>query len=390
MQTATATRILLCADQPGTAGEVCLLLERAGHTADCRGLDRLPSQDFLSHDLVIVEGSRAAEAFCRRLRAQLHDAFLPILFLTDGHDPEARVRGLESGADVAASSSADPAELVAQVQALVRLKRLTDRLSAERAQCQQLNQKLQQAYEQVDQELLLARRVQQSLLPQTLPDMPPARFAVRYRPCGRVGGDFYDVFRLDEDHVGFYVADVVGHGLPACLLTIFLKRAVQAKEIHGKEYRLLAPDEVLGQLNRELIAQELAENPFITMIYALFNRRDLSLSFARAGHPYPLYIPRKGDPQFWKVHGTLLGIFQTQFAVQTQRLCSGDKVLFCTDGLETAGSLSEWAGSDRLLHLSSQYRDLDIDELVDRLARDLFAQADQPDDFTLLGLEIAR
>src|SRR5437762_898331 len=105
-------------------------------------------------------------------------------------------------------------------------------------------------------------------------EVGPVRFAVSYRPCGQVGGDFYDVFRLDEHHVGFYVADAMGHGVPASLLTIFLKKAVQPKEVTGSRYRLVPPGEVLGRLNRELIDQQLAQMPFITMVYGLLNCSD--------------------------------------------------------------------------------------------------------------------
>src|SRR5438132_13448650 len=103
------------------------------------------------------------------------------------------------------------------------------------------------------------------MLPQSLPDLPPARFAVHYRPSGRVGGDFYDVFRLDEDHIGFYVADVMGHGVTASLLTIFLKKAVKAKEFSGMEYRLLPTNEVLQTLNRCIYAIDLAGMQHITI-----------------------------------------------------------------------------------------------------------------------------
>src|SRR4029078_12258138 len=141
----------------------------------------------------------------------------------------------------------------------------------------------------------MPRRLQASFLPSSLPAVGPVRFAVSYRPCGQVGGDFYDVFRLDEHHVGFYVADAMGHGVPASLLTIFLKKAVQPKEVSGSSYRLVPPGEVLSKLNRDLMAHGLAELPFITMVYGLLNCRDGRLAFARAAHPHPVYLPRAGE-----------------------------------------------------------------------------------------------
>jgi len=217
---------------------------------------------------------------------------------------------------------------------------------------------------------------------------PPAHFGVYYRPCGRVGGDFYDGFRLDEDHIGFYVADVVGHGLPAGLLTIFLKKAVRAKEIDGRHYRLLPPNEVLQLLNREMIQQALAETPFVTMVYALFDRRDGTLTLSRAGHPYPIYLPRRREPELLNVHGPLLGVFETTFAVQRQRLQPGDKVLFYTDGLNASGEGQPQNSTERLLGALPQYRALPIRELVSRLSLDLLGQEGPMDDFTLLGMEV--
>jgi sigma-B regulation protein RsbU (phosphoserine phosphatase) len=389
MKTRMAAQILVYAEEPDSTAPVCRVLREAGNKVDTQRFDlsqigELPDQDIL----IVSSPTRMGEEFCRNLRQELKDRYAPILVLVDGGDAAARAGGLKSGADAVLAYPCPAEELLLQVEALARLKRIHDRLYREHEEFLQLNQRLQQAYQQIDRELLLARRLQHSLLPQTLPQVPPARFAVHYRPCGQVGGDFYDVFRLDEDHVGFYVADVMGHGVPASLLTMFLKMAVRAKEISGQDYRLLSPDQVLKQVNEELIAQEMAENPFITMVYALFDRRNLTLSFARAGHPYPLYIPRRGDLRFWQLHGTLLGVFATQFAAQTQELRPGDKVLFYTDGLETSRAEEAASGSERLLELAAQYRELDIEALVERLARALFAEASQPDDFTLLGLGI--
>jgi phosphoserine phosphatase RsbU/P len=213
--------------------------------------------------------------------------------------------------------------------------------------------------------------------------LPGVSFAVQYRPSGRVGGDFYDAFRLDETHAGFYVADVVGHGVPASLLTMFLKKAVRAKEIVGSEYHLTAPDNVLHHLNREMLEQALAENPFITMVYGLYSTTDRTLAFARAGHPYPLLVPSRGRPRFLEVHGTLLGVFETDFAQRIEPLQPGDKVLFYTDGLETAEVTAQ-----SLLARVPTYQDLPISEMVTRLADDLIGESGLADDLTLLGLEV--
>ena len=367
-----------------------LLLDGAGDVVDWDSHQGEGPESLGQFDLVVIDaGSKAdlASQLCRRLRARFANGFVPILFVSS--DREAgRITGLQSGADAQLLRPFVRGELLAQVQALLRLKRSYDSLKEESTEFHDINDRLREAYQQTEYELELARRIQLSLLPQALPDMLPARFAVRYRPCGRVGGDFYDLFRLDENHVGLYVADVVGHGLPAALLTIFLKKAVKTKEIDDRHYRLLRPDDVLQSLNRELIGQAVAENPFITMIYALFDRRDSTLAFSRAGHPHPIYVPRWDEPQLLQVHGTLLGVFDTQFTVQTQRLRPGDKVLFYTDGIGSNDNEGQQTSTERLLAALDQYRTRPIDELVAGLSRDLLEQVGPVDDFTLLGMEV--
>src|SRR5262249_62154862 len=114
------------------------------------------------------------------------------------------------------------------------------------------------------------------------------------------------------------------------------KTGVRAKEISGRHYRLVPPDEVLRRLNRDLIEQQLSDTPFVTMVYGLLDCRDATLQFARSGHPYPLYLPREGEPQLWPAEGGLLGVFDTAYAARTERLRPGDKVLLYTDGMDRA------------------------------------------------------
>jgi phosphoserine phosphatase RsbU/P len=259
-----------------------------------------------------------------------------------------------------------------------------------------VNRRLQQLHQQIDHELQLAQRIQASLLPQALPQVPHARFAVHYLPRDRAGGDFYDVFRLDEHHAGLYVADAMGHGVPASLLTIFVKKGVRAKEVHGQNYRLVPPEEVLHRLNRDLIEQcrgevtsPLPEDPFITMAYGLYNHRDRTLRFARAGHPYALHVPREGGLEFWRQEGLLLGIADATFPARTYALAPGDKVLLYSDGIDTGCFGGHAAGADSLLACATRHRALPVEEFVGRLARDLFGAGAPADDLTLLGLEVS-
>jgi serine phosphatase RsbU (regulator of sigma subunit) len=167
-----------------------------------------------------------------------------------------------------------------------------------------------------------------------------------------------------------------------------LKKAVCFKEIAGRAYRLVAPHEVLDGLNREMMALAIADSPFISMVYALFDGRDRTLVFARAGHPHPIHVPRRGEPKLCPSHGTLLGVFETQFTTQTLRLRPGDKLLLHTDGLDALTSTDKASGSEFLLALAKRYGQLPVQEFVSQVARDLIDQTREPEDFTLLGLEV--
>jgi sigma-B regulation protein RsbU (phosphoserine phosphatase) len=189
--------------------------------------------------------------------------------------------------------------------------------------------------------------------------------------------------------VGFYVADAMGHGVPASLLTIFVKKGVRAKEVFGSQYRLVPPDEVLSRLNRDLIDQKLSEQPFITMAYGLLDHSDGTVRIARAGHPYPLFVPREGEPALWTQDGLLLGIAEARFPCTTHRLGPGDKLLLYTDGVDYARYGDHGAGIESLLACVCEHRELPAQDLVARLARELFGRGPQPDDLTLLAVERA-
>jgi len=386
-------RLLLCTDTLSAAADLRLSLEQTAFAVDSHTFGDFNGHDPGAYRLVLLDGTQnihEALLCCRHLRGRIGESFVPILLVTADPSPAARLASLECGADTYLLRPFESAELLAQVRALLRIKDSHERLAEKTAEVHRINKRLQSAYHLIDQELELARRIQQSFLPQSLPEVPQVKFAVHYGPCGHVGGDFFDIFRLDEHHLGFYVADAMGHGVPASLLTIFVKMGIRGKEIFGNQYRLASPSEVLQRLNRNLIEQQLSENPFITMVYVLLNHDNGTLEFARSGHPYPLYVPFDGPPVLWQIEGSLLGVFDIHYPPRTEQLRPGDKVLLYTDGTDNALFENHPQGVKSVLAWVGRNRERPITELVDRLPRELFGEMQQKDDLTVLGLEMTQ
>lgn len=184
-------------------------------------------------------------------------------------------------------------------------------------------------------QLRLASEVQRGFLPASLPSYGPVSFRSFYRPAQYVSGDIYDVRRLDEEHVGITVADATGEGIPAALLTVFIKRALHGKEVFDGHYRLLEPAEVLQRLNEEIIEAELAECPFVAVVYGILNTRTLELRIARGGAPYPLLRRAEGTVSLIQSGGGVVGVApEFTFETQSFQLRSGDALILHSDGLE--------------------------------------------------------
>jgi len=244
----------------------------------------------------------------------------------------------------------------------------------------------------VKEQLRLAGLVQRDFLPAQLPNSDDLQGVVTFLPAEWGSGDIYDVARIDEQHIGFYVADAVGHSMPAALLTIFIKQALVMRQTVDKNYRIFSPAEVVRNLNVKMAGQKLSGYQFATCCYCLLNVKTRQLTFARAGHPYPILLRQGHPPQQLQARGSLLGIFENaEFIQETVQLQAGDRLLLYSDGAEhLVGRLHDKAGfqfAEEFLAL----KDLSITEIVDRLtelARDRDVDPAEVDDLTLVGLEI--
>jgi sigma-B regulation protein RsbU (phosphoserine phosphatase) len=242
------------------------------------------------------------------------------------------------------------------------------------------------------EQLRLAGLVQRDFLPSQLPNSEDVRWAAAFLPAEWVSGDIYDIARIDEQHVGFYVADAVGHSMPAALLTIFIKQALQMRQTIDNSYRIFPPAEVVKNLNQKMAGQKLSGYQFVTCCYCMLNLKTRQLTFARAGHPYPILLRKGQPPQQLEARGSLLGVFENaEFIQQTVQLEKGDRLLLYSDGAESLiGRLHDKEGfryTDEFLALN----DASITEIVDRLTEMATHRELNPaeiDDLTIIGLQL--
>jgi serine phosphatase RsbU (regulator of sigma subunit) len=244
----------------------------------------------------------------------------------------------------------------------------------------------------IDEELRLAARLQQDFLPKTLPQVGRLHFHTLFRPAGYVSGDLYDVMRLDEKNVAFYMADAVGHGMPAALLTMFIKNALETKEISNGTYRLLSADETMRKLNESLVEQNLSAATFATAIYGTIDTESCTVHFARGGHPLPLVMRADGKIEPLHCDGGLLGIFAGEtFEQRSADLKPGDRLIVSSDGVEVAFAEADAPDPDRWQHELLQRRHMTCEQMMLDLADKLDSGAGSlapKDDLTVIVAEV--
>lgn len=229
-------------------------------------------------------------------------------------------------------------EIRGRLATIERYHGFLQRMEQEIRNMERLSRRLNQHFREVDEEMRLAARLQRDFLPKVQQPIGPLQFATLFRPASWVSGDIFDVFRIDEHHTGFYVADAVGHGVAASLLTMFIKRSVLPRRQTASGHEPTAPSEVIRQLNDVLAEQGLPNCQFVTASYAVVDHRTLTLRYARGGHPYPLLITPGGVMTELRTPGGLLGLFQTdEFPDFETQLNPGDKMIMYTDGIELVG-----------------------------------------------------
>jgi serine phosphatase RsbU (regulator of sigma subunit) len=240
--------------------------------------------------------------------------------------------------------------------------------------------------ERIEQELRMARDIQQASLPKEVPTLEGWQITPFYQPAREVGGDFYDFFELDEGRLGVVVGDATGKGMPAALMaeaTSNMLRAV-ARALDSS-----SPGEVLAQVNETLLAR-IPANMFVTCFYAILESQSASLSYANAGHDLP-YLWHGEDAEELRARGMPLGLMPGMSYEEKEIILeSGEGILFYSDGLvEAHDPEGEMFGFPRLRALVAEH--VEERSLEETLLEELYSFVgeswEQEDDITLLTLE---
>jgi serine phosphatase RsbU (regulator of sigma subunit)/predicted ester cyclase len=239
--------------------------------------------------------------------------------------------------------------------------------------------------ERFEQELLVARRIQQASLPKEVPILEGWHINPYYQPAREVGGDFYDFHLLSEGRLGLVVGDATGKGVPAALV---MSTTCGMLQLAAGALDSSSPGEVLERVNETLLVR-IPTNMFVTCFYAILDPTSATLSYANAGHDLP-YLWHGGDAEELMARGMPLGLMpQMGYEEKEIELDVGEGVFFYSDGLvEAYDPKGEMFGFPRLRALIAEYaeeRSLG-NILLEKLYSFVGEGWEQEDDITLLTL----
>jgi len=387
---------------------------------------------------------------------QLQD--LPVILLSSLSDPEDIVRGLHAGADNYVTKPYEPAYLISRIHALLdstsdsgsngdsgsleltlagkkysiqssrrqalnllistfenaveknrELTRSNEQLTVARDQVAQrnfelerLNEKLNAANEKMSRDLEAGAKIQQALLPTSLPVIKGFNFAWVFRPCDELAGDFLNVFELDDKNLGIYVVDVSGHGVAASLLSVTISRMLtpspfvstllmKTVEASGEKI-IIPPAEVLAELNRRFPFNE-QNMQYFTICYAVLNTETRMLRYASAGHPPMVHSFIGVDPELLTQDSFPIGFSdEPAYEDRSLQLEAGHRIWLYSDGVvEAANPNDELFGDERLVKSIAENQQQSLEDSVSNLTMDIEAwagAAGPDDDVSILAIEV--
>ncbi|KUJ78188.1 fused response regulator/phosphatase [Ruegeria marisrubri] len=332
--------------------------------ADCgetaMELCRADPPDLVLSDWVMpgMSGLEFCQAF-RRLEANDYAYFI---LLTAKSEKNEIAQGLDAGADDFLVKPLGADELRARISAGARILNMQRELSEKNRIIESALDELKIAHDAIDKDLMQARKIQESLVPELSRSFGKSRVSLLLKPCGHIGGDLVGMFAPSDNRLGFYSIDVSGHGITSAMMTArlggylsstYFDQNVAMQRRFDRFYALLPPEEVAAMLNARLLA-DTGIDEYFTMVYATIDLRNGHLKMVQAGHPHPLLMRRDGQTEFLGEGGIPIGLLPGVSYQQVETyLQPGDRLLLYSDGFTecrlTNGEMLESEGLVRLV-----------------------------------------
>lgn len=322
----------------------------------------------------------------KRIRSNSQPQYTYVIMLTSKSETSEIVEGMEAGADDFVTKPFDRNELRVRVRAGQRIIELERTLSVQ-------NQRMKL-------DLDAAAELQKSLLPSETPDIEGVHFAWNFRPCDELAGDILGVFQLDQENVGFYVADVSGHGVAASLLSVSISRMMNpmsssssllVQTVDG-ENRITAPSAVIRELNRRFQMEE-SGGRFFSIVYGILHVPSRVLKVASAGHPPVMRVSTDQVVKPLEAEGMLVGVVDDyEYEHCEIQLDAGDRLFAYSDGVvEQQGADDEEFGEQRLQAELAEQQSNSLEEVVRTLETEVVCWSQDGhlnDDLSILAVEL--
>jgi sigma-B regulation protein RsbU (phosphoserine phosphatase) len=274
-------------------------------------------------------------------------AGIPIIFLTSLDEARDKIVGLEMGAVDYITKPYDIGEVTARIRNQLKIYHLTQEL-------RRANEELREKQRQINEDLKAAAAIQKSLLPSAQLHLDNVEVEWRFYPCELIGGDIFNLFKIRDEYLGFYIIDVSGHGVPAALVTVsitqslhYYKENISLMGCNCADNAILSPSKLLLSLDREYPMERF--DKYFTMAYLVLNRCTGELVYANAAHPPPIRLESSGGLQLLEEGGSIIGLGGSiPFFEGRVTLQPGDKVVLYTDGLvDYQNDRGEFFGEER-------------------------------------------
>ncbi len=356
--------VLVVDDSRAQRRVISVFLKRWGFSvreADCArsalGLCRVKPPDLVLSDWM-MPGLSGPE-FCHEFRQMSRENYGYFILLTSKSEKHDIANGLDAGADDFLTKPIDPSELRARISAGERILRMQRELKDKNRLIQTTLVELQSLYDSLDNDLVEARKLQQSLVRDRYHDFGSASVSLLLKPSGHVGGDLVGVFPVGAERVFIYGIDVSGHGVSSALMTARLASYLSAsardqniafERTWAGTYIPRRPAETITVLNR-LILNEMETELYFTMVLADVSLDTGVVRMAQAGHPFPVVQRACGTVEMVGDGGLPVGLVEgAQYDQFELTLAAGDRLLLHSDGInECAGCDGTLLGDEGLV-----------------------------------------